>query len=50
MQSNLSGAISWLNDRAEDITALAMRRRQILNLVSSSVASRKVRKAESGRG
>jgi hypothetical protein len=49
MQSNLSGAISWLNDRAEEITAVARRRRQILNLVPSSAASAKVRKAGSGR-
>jgi hypothetical protein len=49
MQSKLSGAISWLNEHGAEITALAMRRRQILNLVSASAASANLRKAGSGR-
>jgi hypothetical protein len=34
MQSKLSGAISWLNERAREISDLARRRSQILNLTS----------------
>ena len=34
MQSRLSGAISWLDERAQEITSLAMRRSQILRLNS----------------
>ena len=45
MQSRLSEAISWLVERAEEIGELAVRRGQILKLISKRSEPAKVRKA-----
>ena len=49
MQSKLSGAISWLAEHAQQITALATRRSQILKLVSGPADSARISKARTGR-
>jgi hypothetical protein len=49
MQSRLSGAISWLAERAPEITRLAMRRSQILRLASEPGNTLRGRKTGMGR-
>jgi hypothetical protein len=48
MQSKISDAISWLQDRVDEIALLAGRRQQILNLLAAPSGQLKVRKAAAG--
>jgi hypothetical protein len=48
MQSKVSEAVSWLEDRVDQIAVLAERRQQILNLLAGQGGQTKVRKAGGG--